>query len=710
MKPTMIALAVALASGSLQAEETLNTLLVEGQAELQTTDQPRVTEAEGATTITSEDIVESQASNLADALQSNAAVQIDEVGGSRGSTITVRGQTGNAVSVRVEGAPNNRSQIMHKSSNDRDTVWLNMDMYESITVIPGAAATTYGTGSTGGVVLLETKDPESIIREDRDWGANLRYTHETNGEANGISADVAKQFNDKFSANATISAKDTNAYEDANGVKADNGGTGSEDLSYLVKGVYTPDEAQRIEASVMNNNMDYSDFDADGVETKKKVREQNISAQYGYNPKNNDLVDLKVRVSRAESDQDSDGSTDTWANTGGVTTTYAEIENTSVFFPTQNTMHVTRYGLDYTFDDVRMSYDNDDGTPKQVERTSIGAYLSDTMHIGEDLQLSGSLRYDQYDANFSGNDFEGEDSLNSKLSAVWKPFENTSVHGLGFTALVGSGYRAPAVYEIYGKGFPSETFSGTDADGDGIYETGNSSGCMTTNGAWCVIPNEDLSGETSLDTEVGLTFERMGIWQTSDRIDASITYIHTDLKDKIYNDTLGTFTSDDGIEHPVRQYINKDEAAVYGWELSSSYDSALFFANFTLQDMAGYVVEDDGSKTKDSTLIPRSVSVTLGTYFNDQKGRVGLDTKYRKGRNYLGGRNGTTEYNYEGYTVYDVFASYKFTDNLSAQLRVDNVTDVLYSKSQTSTNSDTGADETSYQPGRNFKVGVNYRF
>ena len=711
MKPTMIALAVALASGTLQAEEALDTLLVEGQTELQTTEQPRVSEAEGATTITSEDIAESQASNLADALQSNAAVQVDEVGGSRGSTITVRGQTGNAVSVRVEGAPNNRSQIMHKSSNDRDTVWLNMDMYESVTVIPGAAANTYGNGSTGGVVLLETKDPESIIREDRDWGANIRYTNETNGESNGISADVAKQFNDKFSANAIISAKNTNAYEDANGVKTDNGGTGSDDLSYLLKGVYTPDEAQRLEASILQNNMDYSDYADDGTETKKKVRDLTLSGQYTYNPKDNDLVDLKVRVSQAESDQDSDAGTGDWSNTGGVTTTYAEIENTSVFFPTQNTMHVTRYGLDYTFDDVRMSYDNDDGTPKQVERTSIGAYLSDTMHIGEDLQLTGSLRYDSYDADYSGREAQGEDSINSKLSALWKPFENTSMHGLGFTALVGSGYRAPAVYEIYGKKFTSEYFTGTDADGDGVYETGNLAGCGDGNGNWCVIENEDLTGETSLDREVGLTFERMGIWQANDRFDANISYIHNNLKDKIYNQLLGTLDTSigtyNGSAYNVRQFVNKDEAAVYGWELAARYDSPLLFANFTFQDMNGYVVEDDGTKSKDTSLIPRSVSVTLGTYFNDQKGRIGFDTKYRTGRIEEGTRS-TSEY--LTYTVYDVFTSYNFTENLSAQLRVDNVTNELYSKSSTSEDADTGADVTSYQPGRNFKVGVNYRF
>ncbi|MDP5057780.1 MAG: hypothetical protein NWP51_13030 [Marinomonas hwangdonensis] len=47
MKPTLVALAVALASGALHADNELNTLLIEGQAELQTTDKARVSEAEG---------------------------------------------------------------------------------------------------------------------------------------------------------------------------------------------------------------------------------------------------------------------------------------------------------------------------------------------------------------------------------------------------------------------------------------------------------------------------------------------------------------------------------------------------------------------------------------------------------------------------------------------------------------------------------------
>ena len=721
---TLIAVAIAAASSGTYAEtatetqhQNLDTLLIEGNVESTqsaTNAETRVSAADGAVTVTSKEMEDAQVSNLADALQGNAAVQIDEVGGSRGSEITVRGQSGNAVSVRVEGAPNNRSQIMHKGSNDRDTIWLNMDMYDTITVIPGAGANTYGNGSTGGVVLLETKDPESIIRNGRDWGANLRYTHETNGQSDGISGDVAKRFNDQFSANATLSIRDTDAYKDGNGVKTNNGSTGSDDISYLVKGVFTPTDEHRLEASIMQNDKDYSDYSDTDIETQYEVRERTLSANYGYKPKNNDLVDLKIRVTRAESDQESDSGTGEWANTGGVTTTYAEVENTSMLHQSESVMHLLRYGVDYTFDDVRMSYDQDNGDPKQVERTSIGGYVSDSIHIGENLLISGSVRYDTFNADFYGNGFDGEDSINSKLSANWTPFENTSFHGFGFTALVGSGYRAPAVYEIYGKGFTYETFSGEDADGDGIYETGNVSGCMNGHGNWCVIPNEDLTGETSLDTEFGFTFNRNQIFQADDRFESKLMYIHSDIKDKIYNDTLGTLDSSlgtyNGSSYNVRQFVNKDEAAVYGWELSTSYNSPTIFAHLSFSDMGGYIVEDDGSKTRDTSLVPQNLSASLGTHFNNQKGKAGIDAKYREGRSYLGGRNNNVLYTYKSYTVYDLFASYQFTENLRVQARIDNVTDKAYSKSQVSTDDTTGADTTSYQPGRNYKLSLNYRF
>lgn len=94
MKRSLVAIAVALASGTIYADEKLDTLVVESKtnAEIQTTAAPRVTSVEGARTITADDIQARQASTLAEALAGDASVIVDEVNGARGSSITIRGQ------------------------------------------------------------------------------------------------------------------------------------------------------------------------------------------------------------------------------------------------------------------------------------------------------------------------------------------------------------------------------------------------------------------------------------------------------------------------------------------------------------------------------------------------------------------------------------------------------------------------------------------
>ena len=716
MKPTMIALAAALASGTLQAEETLNTLLVEGQSEteLQTTDNPRVSEADGAVEVTAEDIEKLQATSLKEALAGNASVIIDEDATSSGSTITIRGLSGADVSVRVEGVSNSRYLTSHRTVDTAgDEVWLNMDMYESITVIPGAAANTYGSGSTGGVVLLETKDPESVLK-DKDFAANLRYKYSSNGQSNGLSADVAKKINEKFSVNATVSGSQTKPYEDANGTPSTDNDETTDDFSYLVKGVYTPDSTQRFELSLMENNTDYASGEPSELE-RYEVEDQTISGQYSYNPKDNPLVDLKVRASIADSDRHSDQGANDWLSTGGVETTYAEIENTSVLFPTENTMHVLRYGADYNNDDVRLqSGYTYEGEPMSSQRQQIGGYLSDTMHIGDDLQLSGSLRYDSYAVDgFAGDEVDGKSALSSKLSTIWKPFENSSLQGLGFTALVGTGYKAPNLFDLYGK-HKVKVFQATD-NGDGTFTTDDISPCLETDnsnkgGGTCFLPNTNLKGESTFSKEIGLVFDRKNVFTAEDALTTKLNYFHTDVEDQITTELAGTVTYD-GTTYNVNQSVNKDEAVLYGWELAIGYENSSIFSNLTLQDIGGYSINDDGSTSNNTGLSPRNISASIGSYFADKKGRVGVDAKYRQGRSYTSTSRGVTTNNvYQSYTVYNLFGSYEITDQLSVSARIDNFTDELYTTSSITTDATTGEDTTSYKAGRAYRVGVNYRF
>ena len=108
---------------------------------------------------------------MADALRKTTSVQVDEEGGQQGSIVIIRGLSQDQVSVRVEGAPKNFNQARHGGAG---TVWLEPDIYKSLVVVPGVASNVYGNGSLGGVILLETKDPEDVIRQDAAYGANVR--------------------------------------------------------------------------------------------------------------------------------------------------------------------------------------------------------------------------------------------------------------------------------------------------------------------------------------------------------------------------------------------------------------------------------------------------------------------------------------------------------------------------------------------------------
>ena len=70
-------------------------------------------------------------------------------------------------------------------------------------------------------------------------------------------------------------------------------------------------------------------------------------------------------------------------------------------------------------------------------------------------------------------------------------------------------------------------------------------------------------------------------------------------------------------------------------------------------------------------------------------------------------------FNRLAYTVFDVFASYRFADRYKVQLRVENATDELYTKRFQSLSVDpqTGErqDLTYYQPGRNIKLSFEAR-
>lgn len=691
LHPIAIALGMTMAAGAVAQEEQLPTVEVKANAsdvdKIVEVDGQRVSAVEGAQVITSDYIRAQQATTLADALRKTTSIQIDEEGGPQSSLIYVRGFSQDQISVRVEGAPKNFNLVRHGGAG---STWLEPDMYKSVSVIPGVASNVYGNGSLGGVVMFETKDPEDIAG-DKDWGLTLRGGIETNGESQYVSVDGAKIINDQWAVSTTIIARDTDPYEDGEGRETLEGSTGTQDVNGLFKAVFTPTDEQRVEASYQRLEKDYTARTTTGsgaysAPSDTELTDETYSLMYAFNPEDNDWLNLKARVSQTSTERWRLTEGDTDPSIWGVETTYAELENITTLIQSDDVLHQIRFGIDYTYDDVLTAYTNASGLPIERERTQLGGYISDTVYIGETLELVGSLRFDNFENTNEGTSIN-ESAVSPKINVNWSPFEETAAKGLSFYGVVGSGFRSPAVHEAFGRGDPAPV-------------CGRRSCSM-------LEPNESLKGESSDSWEAGFKYNRTALFTSSDQLSFQVGYIKNDVEDMISQQEIGQTEFDvdgDGSDDTVQinQFQNIDHAEIDGIEVSFNYTSDFLFAVVSAQNLDG--TDSTGAKLAD--IAPASLNATLGTYLFDGKSRVGIDMTSRQDRRYV--QRNVERYR-EDYRIFDVFASYQFSDNLLLQLRVANLFDELYAKRAITTNTD-GEDVTTYQPGRNIKLTAEYKF
>ncbi len=657
----------------------------------------RVDEREGAQIVSREYLRAQLATTLADALRKTTSVQIDEEGGNQGSIISIRGLQGDAVSIRIDGAPQNFNQVRHGGAN---AIWAEPDVYKSLTVIPGVASNIYGNGSIGGVIKLETIDPNDLLQGDARWALSTRLGHESNGNALVQSIEGAYRFTDSTAGLIHVLARDNGPYMDGAGNETLGGATGSEDMNTLLKLALEPLEAHTFELTYRDMAKDYTTRGTQSqgrvvsaTEQFTKLNERSNSVQYGLRPVKLDLINANVRLSRIDVSRDrmSSGADDwtTWASI----TNYLEIENTSKFLVAGNQEHALRYGLDRAEDDLLMAYFDADGGQLRRTRDIRGVYVSDAFEWAR-LSVVASLRADDYRTK---DVLTGEQTKNSsvshKLQLAVRPFEDGWLSEFEPFTLIGSGFRAPSVHETFGRG-----------------ETGVIC-AQGRRGFACSerIPNPDLSAETNDSLEAGFRLRGEDIFLDGDQLHVTVAYIRNEISDFIATDQLahGETVIDGRTFRVLRStFINVAEAEISGWEYATNYSNARWFMALTAQRMDG-LNKDTGMNLRDVS--PYSSNFSIGTYLLNSKIRTGLDITSRRGKVI----DEDPSFNRLPYTVYDVFGSWRFNDRYLAQLRIENVTDELYTKRFQSLSLDfqTGEpqDYTYYQPGRNVKLTLEIR-
>ena len=701
MKP-IIAIAVfsltaPLATATTDPAESPTEEIVVTADRIPTFNDRRVDESEGAQLISREYIRAQLATTFADALRKTTSVQVDEEAGNQGSIVSIRGMQGDGVSVRVDGAPQNFNQVRHGGAN---MIWVEPDIYKTITVIPGVASNIYGNGSIGGVIKLETIDPKDLLQGNVKSALSFRLGHETNGNAFVRTVEGAQQFTDALAGLVHVLARDNGSYEDGSGNETLGGATGSEDMNALVKLSLTPAEAHALELTYRSMTKEYT---ARGTQSRGRVvsatdqftelNERTAAAQYGFAPLGNDWINANVRFSTIEVERDrrNAGTTDwlTWAST----TDYIEVENTSVLNARGAFSHHLRYGVDIAADDLFTAYFDTGGD--QIERTRDikGLYVSDAFGWGR-LSLVASLRHDDYRTEDKSSGKETQNAaLSHKLQLGLRPFAEGNLRGLSVFALFGTGFRAPSVHETFGRG-----------EAGVVCAPGRRGFACSER-----IPNPDVQAETSDSWEAGVRFAGEGIFSDADQLHLSIGYIRNDVADFIATKQLESGEAVvNGRTYSVLRstFVNINAAEISGWEYSANYSSNRWFAALAAQTMDGWDITT-GNNLRDVS--PHSTNASVGAYLFGGRMRIGLDATSRKSKEI----DEDPSFNRLAYTVYDLFGSYRINDRYNAQVRIENVTDELYTKRFQSLSIDplTGdqQDLTYYQPGRNIKLSFEAR-
>ncbi|SIS96689.1 hemoglobin/transferrin/lactoferrin receptor protein [Gemmobacter megaterium] len=174
---------------------------------------------------------------------------------------TIRGVSGNRVQMLVDGSR------MAERITDGTRDYMDLNFTKQVEMVKGPASVLWGADALGGVVAVQTLDPEDVL-QGRDRAGTARLSFDGVSDKTGVQAMFAQRFGSQFATMIGI-ARDTGHEQEYSKARADGGiyGCGRQvalgaigcnrlnpaDITanrLLAKAVWTPSDAHRLEFSV----------------------------------------------------------------------------------------------------------------------------------------------------------------------------------------------------------------------------------------------------------------------------------------------------------------------------------------------------------------------------------------------------------------------------------------------------------------------------
>ncbi|MCR9224402.1 MAG: TonB-dependent hemoglobin/transferrin/lactoferrin family receptor [Hyphomonas sp.] len=693
---------------TMMAEEAADDELREDTITVYGTSNPLpVFDYPGQVTVIDRDALETLApSTISDALRDVPG--LDFSGGPRrtGELPSIRGLSGQNVLILLDGA----RQSFTSAHDGR--FFVDPELIGTAEVVRGPASALYGSGAVGGVLALESVDAADLLREGETWGVRTRAGYQSVNEESLASMTAFTQ-QGNFDGIVSFGVRQSGDIELASGADLPS----DDDIqTALVKGSYALSEALTIEgawqrftnSAIEPNNGQGTAGTGDGVldrNVEKDITTDTFRLGLGFNPVDNDWVDLSLTAYQTSSDVDEFDATVPRTTVRDIETTGFSARNASRFSfgPSETTLTVGGdwYKDEQTGTDDQTTDGTRGGVPNgESEFMGVFAQLESLVETpaGQFIVIPG-IRYDEFES--SSSIAPGDDNSDSAVSPrIAASFAPTGAEWLRLFGSYSEGFRAPSINELYLDGVHFSIPHPV------LFNPAMGSFVLAPNN---FIANPDLVPEETQTVELGAGVDFKQVFVPSDRFQAKVSYFETEANDLI-NLSVSVVPAATCFAPPSFQpcnwgtsvSANVDTAELEGWEGELHYDSDRFFARASFASIEGTNLTD-GSDL--GALTPDRTSVNLGLKLPEWNALVGARVQHAgdfEQRISDGSGGFTVQDERDSYVVLDLYATWRpdFVDGLRLDVGVDNVLDERYERSFA------GAVE----PGANLKVAASWQF
>jgi outer membrane receptor for ferrienterochelin and colicins len=722
--------AILLTSQSLLANETLLddvTVTTASGYEQKLADAPA-----SISVISKEELSKKPFTNLLDALKDIEGIDIGETRDKSGQgSISIRGMGGDYTLIMIDGKKqNNNGDIYPNNFGGFQNANLPpLEMIERIEVVRGPMSTLYGADAMGGVVNIITKKITSewtgAITHGKTFQSDSQFGNDTTTDF----ALMGPLVKDKLGLSLRGSYYDKEASTPITSNGSTFGGAGktvdNQNWNFGTSLTFTPNENHTIKADYDISKQKYDNTGSfvgtvDSYENLWYERRGAYSPRVGYAP-----------VQRMEREQYSISHEAQWeVGKSTISAHYIKTGNLGRSLPLNATQRVFMNSLYSNYTDLEDFRAN--GTAAEI--AEFEALLPRPTRTLESSTMTYDAKYElpleehfliigaQYvDAELEDGVFGMTDAAQTKSGVVedykqwalfaedtWAITDNLSfTTGLRYDNHESFGSNlSPRGYAIYNLN-DNWTFKGGVATGYKTPKTTDLFDGITGFGGQGTSPwvgNPNLNPEKSVSSEIAAYYSH------EEGHNFNITIFNNDFEDKIENVTLtqNQLPSEwDGIATSARQKQNVGEAQIKGIELAGKYKitkDVTFKANYTYTDSQR---EDTGNPL--SSTAKHLYNLTLDWQIN-KKWNTYINMNAEKDR--WRGVEGLDYY--EDYQVFNLGSSYKVSNDVTLNGRVNNLFDKDFSGTTDYTD-ENGDAATAYsynlaQKRREFWISMNVKF